>query len=188
MGSNFEPFYLQHQHCQGSIMAVRLRSAPTFGLWAQGRPSEFASLKECKMLMSDDDDDCTHLSSRSVGRSRSAGCRRDRHSLGVGGEYVSGQIIAPPRPGPAKARSRLFACHALLVSNQLDVQHEGQPTAREGSLSRGKEANLLLDNVWKQLSPNVLFTSTFSVVKTLATTGSYFPFDTATLASRVVVG
>ena len=67
MGSNFEPFYLAHQHCQGSIMAVRLRSAPTFGLWAQGRPSEFASLKECKMLMSDDDDDCTHLSSRSVG-------------------------------------------------------------------------------------------------------------------------
>ena len=110
MGSNFEPFYLQHQHCQGSIMAVRLRSAPTFGLWAQGRPSEFVSLKECKMLMSDDDDDCTHLSSRSVGRSRSAGWRRDRHSLGVGGEYVSGQIIAPPRPGIAKARSRLFAC------------------------------------------------------------------------------
>ena len=62
-------------------MAVRLRSAPTFGLWAQGRPSEFASLKECKMLMSDDDDDCTHLSSRSVGRSVAVGRLAARPSL-----------------------------------------------------------------------------------------------------------
>ena len=125
---------------------------------------------------------------RSVGRGRPVGGATVTHSESVANTYRARSSIAPPRPGIAKARSRLFACHALLVSNQLDVQHEGQPTAREGSLSRGKEANLLLDNVWKQLSPNVLFTSTFSVVKTLATTGSYFPFDTATLASRVVVG
>ena len=150
-------------------MAVRLRSAPTFGLWAQGRPSEFASLKECKMLMSDDDDDCTHLSSRSVGRGRPVGGATVTHSESVANTH---RARSSPLLAPAPRRREAGYLHALLVSNQLDVQHEGQPMAREGCLSRGKEANLLLDNVWKQLSPNVLFTSTFSVVKTLATTGS----------------
>lgn len=106
---------------------------------------------------------------RSVGRGRPVGGATVTHSESVANTY---RARSSPLLAPASRRREAGYLHALLVSNQLDVQHEGQPTAREGSLSRGKEANLLLDNVWKQLSPNVLFTSTFSVVKTLATTGS----------------
>ena len=116
MGSNFEPFYLQHQHCQGSIMAVRLRSAPTFGLWAQGRPSEFASLKECKMLMSasDDDDDCT---ARSVGRS----VGRPRPSLTLW--RISGEIIVRH----VASREVAGYLHALLVTiRTCATSHEGR--------------------------------------------------------------
>ena len=57
---------------------VSSRSAPLFGHWAQGRTNERTneqvSLKECKMLMSDDDDGWLH---RALGRSS----RRPRPSL-----------------------------------------------------------------------------------------------------------
>ena len=96
---------------------VSSRSAPLFGHWAQGRTNERTneqvSLKECKMLMSDDDDGWLH---RALGRSS----RRPRPSLT---HSLCGEIIVAS--GVASQPVMCIPSH-LPVTIRTTVQQEGR--------------------------------------------------------------